>query len=95
VPERILDSIAAPCDVRALSDEQLARLADEIRTELVATVAKTGGHLAPNLGVVELTIGIHRALDCPRDRIIFDVGHQSYVHKLLTGRLERFGTLRQ
>ena len=95
VPERILDSIAAPCDVKALSDEQLACLADEIRTELVTTVSKTGGHLAPNLGVVELTIGIHRALDCPRDRIIFDVGHQSYVHKLLTGRLDRFDTLRQ
>ena len=95
MPERILDSITAPCDVKALSDEQLARLSDEIRTELVTTVSKTGGHLAPNLGVVELTIGIHRALDCPRDRIIFDVGHQSYVHKLLTGRLKRFGTLRQ
>ena len=95
MPERILDSIAAPCDVKALSRDQLARLADEIRTELVTTVSKTGGHLAPNLGVVELTLGIHRALDCPRDRIIFDVGHQSYVHKLLTGRLERFGTLRQ
>jgi 1-deoxy-D-xylulose-5-phosphate synthase len=71
------------------------RLAAEIRDELINTVSATGGHLAPNLGAVELTLGIHRALNCPADRIIFDVGHQSYVHKLLTGRLERFGTLRQ
>ena len=87
MPERILDTITGPCDVKTLTGDQLARLADEIRTELVSTVSQTGGHLAPNLGVVELTLGIHRALDCPRDRIIFDVGHQSYVHKLLTGRL--------
>ena len=95
VPDRILDSISAPCDVKALSDAQLVRLAAEIREELVNTVSVTGGHLAPNLGAVELTLGIHRALDCPSDRIIFDVGHQSYVHKLITGRLDRFGTLRQ
>jgi len=93
--DRILDSIKAPCDVKSLDAEQLERLADEIRTELVTTVSQTGGHLAPNLGVVELTLGVHRALDCPADRIFFDVGHQSYVHKLLTGRLDRFGTLRQ
>ena len=93
--ERILDSIEAPCDVRGLSSEELVRLAAEIRAELVSTVARTGGHLAPNLGVVELTLGIHRALDCPTDRILFDVGHQSYVHKLLTGRRDRFSTLRQ
>jgi 1-deoxy-D-xylulose-5-phosphate synthase len=95
VPERILDSISAPCDVKDLTDAQLTRLAGEIRAELVSTVSATGGHLAPNLGAVELTLGIHRALDCPADRIIFDVGHQSYVHKLLTGRLDRFETLRQ
>ena len=95
VPDRILDSIAAPCDVKKLDGVQLVRLCDEIREELISTVSVTGGHLAPNLGVVELTIGIHRALNCPEDRIIFDVGHQSYVHKLLTGRLERFSTLRQ
>jgi len=95
VPDRILDSIAAPCDVKRLDDAQLAQLCDEIREELISNVSVTGGHLAPNLGVVELTIGIHRALDCPQDRIVFDVGHQSYVHKLLTGRLERFPTLRQ
>jgi 1-deoxy-D-xylulose-5-phosphate synthase len=95
VPERILDSIEAPCDVKTLDVAQLAQLAAEIREELVSTVSQTGGHLAPNLGVVELTLGIHRALDCPADRIIFDVGHQSYVHKLITGRRERFSTLRQ
>jgi 1-deoxy-D-xylulose-5-phosphate synthase len=93
--ERILDSIAAPCDLKTLGPEELERLATEIREELITTVASTGGHLAPNLGVVELTLGIHRALDCPTDRILFDVGHQSYVHKLLTGRLPRFSTLRQ
>jgi len=95
VPDRILDSIEAPCDVKRLDDAQLAQLAAEIREELVMTVSQTGGHLAPNLGVVELTLGIHRALDCPQDRIIFDVGHQSYVHKLITGRRDRFSTLRQ
>ncbi len=86
--ERILDSIETPCDVKSLDAASLAQLAAEIREELVSTVAETGGHLAPNLGVVELTLGIHRALDCPDDRIIFDVGHQSYVHKLITGRRE-------
>ena len=95
VTERILDTIETPCDVKDLNEAQLKQLATEIREELVATVSQTGGHLAPNLGVVELTLGIHRALNCPEDRILFDVGHQSYVHKLLTGRLDRFSTLRQ
>jgi 1-deoxy-D-xylulose-5-phosphate synthase len=81
--------------VKQLDAVELRRLAAEIRYELVETVSKTGGHLAPNLGAVELTLGIHRALDCPKDRLIFDVGHQSYVHKLITGRLGRFSTLRQ
>ncbi len=93
--ERILDRITCPADLRPLTAAELKVLSAEIREELVNTVSETGGHLAPNLGVVELTIGIHRALDCPRDKIIFDVGHQSYVHKLLTGRLDRFATLRQ
>jgi 1-deoxy-D-xylulose-5-phosphate synthase len=93
--ERLLDSIDSPAGLQGLDTAQLKQLAAEIRDELVRTVAQTGGHLAPNLGVVELTLGIHRALDCPQDRIIWDVGHQSYVHKLLTGRRERFGTLRQ
>jgi len=93
--QRILETISAPCDLAGLSAEELAVLAREIRETLVSTVAKTGGHLAPNLGVVELTIGLHRALKCPTDAIVWDVGHQSYVHKLLTGRLEHFETLRQ
>ena len=93
--DRILDTIKDPQDLRGLGSEQLEQLAGEIREVLISTVAATGGHLAPNLGVVELTIGLHRALDCPTDRIIWDVGHQSYVHKLLTGRREGFDTLRQ
>ena len=91
---RILDSIDEPCAVKALGPAELDELANEIRAELVETVSKTGGHLAPNLGIVELTLGLHRALDCPKDQIVWDVGHQSYVHKLLTGRRERFDTLR-
>lgn len=94
-PERELDRISAPCDIKSLDDAALTRLCVEIREELVSTVAQTGGHLAPNLGVVELTLGIHRALECPQDRIVWDVGHQSYVHKLITGRREQFSTLRQ
>jgi len=93
--DRILDQIECPSDVKGLDQAQLDRLAAEIREELIATVAQTGGHLAPNLGVVELTLGLHRALDAPNDKIIWDVGHQSYVHKLLTGRRGRFATLRQ
>jgi len=92
--ERLLDSIESPCDIAPLDAAQLKQLSAEIRQELIATVSKTGGHLAPNLGVVELTLGIHRALDCPTDKIVWDVGHQSYVHKLLTGRRDRFETLR-
>jgi 1-deoxy-D-xylulose-5-phosphate synthase len=91
----ILDSITSPGDVKGLDAGQLVQLASEIRERLVATVAATGGHLAPNLGVVELTLGLTRALDLPTDRVIWDVGHQSYVYKLLTGRRERFSTLRQ
>ncbi|MDZ4169121.1 MAG: 1-deoxy-D-xylulose-5-phosphate synthase [Coriobacteriia bacterium] len=94
-PVRLLDTIESPCDVKGLDSDELVQLASEIRAELISTVSSTGGHLAPNLGVVELTLGIHRALDCPDDRVIFDVGHQSYVHKLLTGRRDRFSTLRQ
>jgi len=90
-----LDSINTPCDLKGLDDAQLTTLAAEIREVLINTVSATGGHLAPNLGVVELTLGMHRALDCPDDKIIWDVGHQSYVHKLVTGRVEGFDTLRQ
>jgi 1-deoxy-D-xylulose-5-phosphate synthase len=91
---RILDAITGPGDLKDLDAGQLRTLAEEIRHTLVETVSKTGGHLAPNLGVVELTIGLHRALDCPRDRIVWDVGHQAYVHKLLTGRRDQFDSLR-
>jgi len=94
-PKRILDSIHTPCDLKGLDEAQLAALATEIRDTLISTVSATGGHLAPNLGVVELTLGMHRALDCPDDKIIWDVGHQSYVHKLVTGRALGFETLRQ
>ena len=91
----LLDRIAAPADLRSLSKAELVELAAEIRSFLVTNVSKTGGHLGPNLGVVELTIALHLAFDSPGDPIIFDTGHQSYVHKILTGRAARFGTLRQ
>src|SRR3954463_8981771 len=90
----ILETIRGPRDLDALSRDQLVQLADEIRQFLVANVSKTGGHLGPNLGVVELTIAMHRVFDSPRDAIVFDTGHQSYVHKLLTGRQD-FSKLRQ
>lgn len=90
----LLDTIDDPSALKSLDDAQLKQLAGEIRETLIETVSATGGHLAPNLGVVELTLGLHRALDCPADKIIWDVGHQAYVHKLLTGRRERFDTLR-
>lgn len=82
----LLDRIGSPADVRRLTSSQVAELADEIRTFLVANVSRTGGHLGPNLGVVELTIAMHRVFESPRDTFVFDTGHQSYVHKLLTGR---------
>src|SRR3989440_6672305 len=91
----ILNRIGSPADLRSLSDVELRALAEEIRQFLVQTVSKTGGHLGPSLGVVELTLALHRVFDSPRDPIIWDVGHQAYGHKLLTGRLERFPTLRQ
>ncbi len=91
----LLETISSPRDLKALSADQLPRLASEIRDVLIETVSRTSGHLGPNLGVVELTIALHRVFDSPVDRIVFDVGHQAYVHKLLTGRHARFGTLRQ
>src|SRR3954467_10795310 len=90
----ILETIRAPRDLDRLSRDELVRLAAEIRQFLVANVSKTGGHLGPNLGVVELTIAMHRVFQSPHDAIVFDTGHQSYVHKLLTGRQD-FSTLRQ
>ncbi|MFP3881396.1 MAG: 1-deoxy-D-xylulose-5-phosphate synthase [Actinomycetota bacterium] len=90
----MLESISQPSDLRSLSNEELATLADEIRSFILEKVSKTGGHLSPNLGVVELTLALHRCFESPRDRIIWDVGHQSYVHKIITGRAGRFDTLR-
>jgi 1-deoxy-D-xylulose-5-phosphate synthase len=90
----LLEGIRCPADVKALSREQITALAAEIRHVIIQTVARRAGHLAPNLGVVELTIALHRVFDSPRDKILWDVGHQCYPHKLLTGRYERFDTLR-
>jgi len=91
----LLESISGPGDLKKLSLEELPLLAAEIRDILIEVVSRTSGHLGPNLGVVELTIALHRVFDSPLDRIVFDTGHQSYVHKLLTGRHAQFGTLRQ
>ncbi|MBB1512864.1 MULTISPECIES: 1-deoxy-D-xylulose-5-phosphate synthase [unclassified Tessaracoccus] len=91
----LVESIQSPRDLRALSRRQLVQLASEIRSFLITKVSRTGGHLGPNLGVVELTIAIHRVFDSPSDPVIFDTGHQSYVHKILTGRAAGFDTLRQ
>jgi 1-deoxy-D-xylulose-5-phosphate synthase len=90
----ILSSITSPEDIKALDKELLPQLCQEIREFLIKSISKTGGHLSSNLGAVELTVAIHRVYDTSRDRLVFDVGHQSYVHKLLTGRRESFGTLR-
>jgi 1-deoxy-D-xylulose-5-phosphate synthase len=92
---RILDTIDSPADLRTLERRDLSRLAEEIREEIVTVCSQTGGHLAPSLGVVELTLALHYVFDTPRDKIIWDVGHQAYAHKLITGRRERFKTLRQ
>ena len=92
---KLLDKINSPADVKALKHSELGQLAAEIREELVARVTANGGHLSSNLGAVELTIALHRIFDSPRDKIIWDVGHQAYTHKLLTGRRKRFASLRQ
>ena len=91
----LLEGISSPDDLRSLTATQLENLAGEIREFLIEKVSATGGHLGSNLGVVELTIALHRVFDSPSDPIIFDTGHQSYVHKILTGRRDLFGTLRQ
>lgn len=91
----MLSNINSPLDIKSLSYQELNSLASEIRKFLIKVVSKTGGHLAPNLGAVELTLAIHKVFDAPKDRIIWDVGHQSYPHKIITGRRERFHTLRQ
>lgn len=91
----LLGTIHSPQDVKNLPAEKLGELAEEIRTTLIRTLSETGGHLAPNLGLVELSIALHRVFNTPKDKILFDVSHQCYVHKLLTGRAERFNTIRQ
>ncbi len=91
----LLGSIDSPLDLKLLKQQDLEQLASEIREKLVVTVSSNGGHLASNLGVVELTIALHRVFDSPSDKIIWDVGHQAYTHKLLTGRRDRFASLRQ
>ena len=93
--QRLIDGIDSPDDLKRLPEEDLTRLAAEIREELIGTLAETGGHLGPNLGVVELTIALHRVFETPSDRILFDVSHQGYVHKILTGRRGRMSTMRQ
>src|ERR1700756_944663 len=94
-PKRLLDGIRSPADLKALPEGLLHELAAEIRHFLIQAVAQTGGHLGPNLGVVELTIALHRVFNTPRDRFVMDVSHQGYVHKMFTGRLDRFHTMRQ
>ncbi len=91
----LIEKINSPEDLKKLTDSQMPALAEEIRAFLVDSVRKNGGHLASNLGIVELTLALHRVFDCPKDRIIFDVGHQSYVHKLITGRKDGFARLRK
>ena len=91
----LLQRIDSPDDLKQLSRSELPLLAAEIRERIVRVVSRNGGHLAPSLGAVELAIAVHYVFDTPRDRLIWDVGHQAYAHKLLTGRRDRFDTLRQ
>src|ERR1700757_3862489 len=92
---KLLDTVHSPADIKKLSIPQLETLAQEIRERLILTLSRTGGHLGPNLGGVELTLALHYVFDTPNDRFVFDVSHQAYVHKLLTGRAQRFETIRQ
>ena len=95
IAPRLLDGIGSPADIKALREHDLPQLAQEVRDELIKVLSQTGGHLGPNLGVVELTIALHRVFETPKDRFVFDVSHQGYVHKMFTGRLDRIGTMRQ
>src|ERR1700733_9357372 len=90
-----LSEIQSPADLKALPWEQLPELAEKIRQTLITTLSETGGHLGPNLGVVELTLALHRVFDTPKDKFVFDVAHQGYVHKMLTGRWDKISTIRQ
>lgn len=92
---RILDNIDSPADIKGLTPAELTVLADELRSEIIRVVSRNGGHLAPSLGVVELTLALHYVFDSPADKFVWDVGHQSYAHKLITGRRDEFDTLRQ
>src|SRR3989441_10341621 len=91
----LLEGIRGPADIKAIREQDLPQLAQEVREELIKVLSQTGGHLGPNLGVVELTIALHRVFDTPKDKLVFDVSHQGYVHKMFTGRLDRIGTMRQ
>ena len=91
----MLERIMSPADLKALDDGELRELAAELRERIISIVSMNGGHLASNLGTVELTLALHAELDCPRDKLIFDVGHQAYAHKLLTGRYKEFSTIRR
>lgn len=93
--KNLLETINSPADVKKLTVTQLEQLAQEIRQLLISVISRTGGHLAPNLGVVELTLALHKVFSTPRDKLVFDVGHQAYIHKIITGRREQFPTLRQ
>src|SRR6201995_1860968 len=92
---KLLDKIDSPADIKSLTVTELEALAQEIREQLILVLSKTGGHLGPNLGVVELTLAMHYVFNTPADRFVFDVSHQAYIHKLLTGRRSRFHTMRQ
>ena len=92
--EKLLEQINGPEDLKKLNIKEKEQLAEEIREELIKTVSKTGGHLASNLGITELTIALHSVFDTPKDKIVWDVGHQTYVHKMLTGRKDKMKTLR-
>jgi 1-deoxy-D-xylulose-5-phosphate synthase len=94
-PKRLLDGLSSPADIKALREDDLPQLAQEVRDELIKVLSQTGGHLGPNLGVVELTIALHRVFNTPHDRFVMDVSHQGYVHKMFTGRLSRISTMRQ
>jgi 1-deoxy-D-xylulose-5-phosphate synthase len=91
----VLDRVTEPAQLRSLTDAELDQLAGELREKMIRTVQQTGGHLASSLGAVEIAIALHRVMDSPRDRIVWDTGHQAYAHKLLTGRVDVFGSLRQ
>src|ERR1700704_5044997 len=91
----LLDTINIPADLRHLDEKQLRQVAHELRAETISAVAVTGGHLGAGLGVVELTVAIHHVFDTPRDKLLWDVGHQAYPHKIITGRRDRIRTLRQ